>query len=270
MNTGIYSIRQKSTGREYVGSAVNIVKRWKDHRRQATAGRHHSRFLQRAWSKCGSGDFEFRVLLVCARDDLIQYEQACMDGLEPVFNTSPTAGSQLGFKMSDDAKRKMSVAAKRTKNRTGIPHTPESKAKISASRMGKGGGPRTLERRRKISEALTGRKLPEETRKKISESLRGHKQSAETIAKRVKKLRGRKMPEGFGAMISARLKGVKKSPEAVQNLRNAKASLTPEQVREIRTLAGLGVKHREIAQQFGITVNNVSVIKTKQTYAWVT
>jgi group I intron endonuclease len=270
MNTGIYSIRQKSTGREYVGSAVNVTKRWKEHRRQADSGRHHSRFFQRAWSKHGCDDFEFRVLLVCAKHDLIAYEQACLDGLRPAFNVSPTAGSQLGFKMNDEAKRKMSVAAKKNKNFAGHNHTQESRRRISESRKGKGGGLRSPERLRRISEALTGRTLSDETRKKISERLMGHKQSAETIAKRVEKLRGRKMPEGFGETVAKKLRGIKRSAETVQRMRESKSSLSPDQVRKIRALADSGVRHKEIAAQFGITVNNVSIIKTRQTYSWVT
>jgi len=269
VSTGIYAIRHVLTGREYVGSAVNIEKRWKEHVRQATRGKHHSRFFQRSWLKHGAECMEFRVLLLCDKKRLLMYEQACIDGLRPVFNVAPTAGSQLGFKHSDSAKAKMSAAASRTRNFTGHRHSEESRQRISERRKGKGGGARTPERCANISAALTGKTVPEEVRKKISESLSGRTQSAETIEKRMKKLRGRKMPPGFAEAASARMMGKKMSPEALQKMRESRASLSADEVRKIRKMAGDGVKHREIAEKFGITVNNVSVINTRQTYAWV-
>lgn len=173
MASGVYVIEHIATGRRYVGSAVDLVKRWKEHRRQLMQGRHHSRFLQRAWDKCGPEAFSFRVALLCDRVNLLFYEQALIDFYRPEYNSAPTAGSQLGFKMSDEAKAKMSQAAKRTRNFTGHQHSEETKRQISASRKGKVGGPRTPELRAKISAALKGKVCPSERRERISASLSG-------------------------------------------------------------------------------------------------
>lgn len=136
MATGIYVIENTVNGRRYIGSAVNIDKRWKEHRRQLSEGRHHSRFMQREWSKRGQEAFVFRVLLLCDRANLLWYEQALLDAWQPEYNTAPTAGSQLGLKMTDAAKAKMSSAAKRTRNFTGHRHSEASKRRISAAKTG--------------------------------------------------------------------------------------------------------------------------------------
>lgn len=86
------------------------------------------------------------------------YEQAYFDAMSPEYNCAPKAGSQLGFKMPATARAKMSEAAKRTRNFTGRSHSAESRAKISANRKGKGGGPRTDERLKKIAEAMRATK----------------------------------------------------------------------------------------------------------------
>jgi len=173
MASGIYLIENKVNGRKYIGSAVNIDKRWKEHRRQLTEGRHHSRFMQRCWNKHGHESFEFRTLLLCSRDNLLFYEQALLDGWKPEYNTAPTAGSMLGFKMPEDARAKMSEAAKRTRNFTGRKHSCESREKISQSRKGKGGGPMSEERRAKIGAAHKGRVITPCQRAAISAKLTG-------------------------------------------------------------------------------------------------
>jgi group I intron endonuclease len=57
MDAGIYKISHAASGRAYVGSAVNIKKRWATHRHALRTGRHHSQKLQRAWSKYGEAEF---------------------------------------------------------------------------------------------------------------------------------------------------------------------------------------------------------------------
>lgn len=83
--------------------------------------------------------------------------------------------------------------------------TPETRAKMSASAMGKPG-------------TLTGRSPSAETRAKISAALMGHRQSDETRAKKSAAHLGKPMPEGTGTKISAALKGKSKTPEHRANL----------------------------------------------------
>src|SRR5690606_28209515 len=140
-----------ANGRGYVGSAVSLKKRWREHRRQLQDGRHHSRFLQRAWNKYGPLFFRFQVIAYCDRDNLLFYEQRLIDGLKPDYNTSPTAGSQLGYRHTAETRQKMSVSRRRNPSspRKGMTHTAEAKAKISENRKGKGNSGWTQERKDK-------------------------------------------------------------------------------------------------------------------------
>lgn len=257
------------SGRRYIGSAVNIPKRWKEHRRGLQSGKHHSKFMQRCW-RVRPDAFRFEVMLYCARENLLMYEQIMLDGYKPEFNTAPTAGSQLGFRMSDESKGKLSEAAKRTKNFTGHKHSEESRKKISDSRKGKGGDKGwTQERRDRISAALKGRVISHDQRRRISEKLTGSKQSPETIAKRSEKLRGRKMPPGFAEATAARLRGVKLSAEHCVAVGKAKASLTDDQVRSIRSRLESGDRQKPIALDYGVDSSVISEIKNRRSYRWV-
>lgn len=268
MRSGIYAIECKANGRRYIGSAVNIAKRWKEHRRGLDAGTHHSRFLMREWNKRGPDAFIFSVLLYCSRDNLLMYEQACLDGFKPEYNTNPTAGSMSGFRHREDSRKKMSASNNRTGN-PGHKHTQESKQKISENRKGKGGGPRSPERLAKISAALKGRIITAEQRSKISATLMGHKQSPEQIEKRMKKLRGRKMPDGFAAKASERMTGQKLTPCHCQNLGRAKARLSDDQARKVRVDRGNGVTIRQLSKQLNISDSSIKDIVSGKSYGWV-
>lgn len=247
-HSGIYEIRNLENGKRYIGSAVNPPNRKRQHFQSLARGDHHSVSLQRAWNKYGADKFKFIQLIICSKENLITYEQDFIDGYKPEYNIAPKAGSQLGFKMPDSAKKKMSEAAKRTKNFTGHKHSAESRAKISESRKGKGLGSPSLERRAKISAAHKGRVISPEYRAKISATLMGHKQSQEQIAKRIAN-----MPEGH-------YEGVAK----------AKAKLTDDQVRLLRKRIANGESQAKLARDMKVTSNVISRIILGLGYGWVT
>jgi group I intron endonuclease len=198
---GVYAITNKTTNRCYIGGTRIIRKRWHEHKKHATEARHHSRAFQEDWDKYGPQDFEFKVLLWCSPDDLRMYEQACMSRFLSYYNASPSADSQFGLTMPDEARAKMSAAAKRTRNFTGRRHTEESKRRISESRKGKGGGPRT--------------------------------------------------------------------PERLMNISKALASLSEDQVREIRARRKAGEKYKSIAEDYPMTWSGIADV-CNRTYKWVT
>lgn len=159
LNTGIYEIRNAQNGRRYIGSAVNVSKRWREHLRQLDDGNHHNRFMQRCWNKGGGRNvFVFSVILVCRPADLITYEQIAIDSLRPQYNANPKAASMLGFRHSDETKRKLSASAKRTKNFTGRRHSEETKRLISEKKKGVKQYPGVVERRAESMRKHKGRR----------------------------------------------------------------------------------------------------------------
>ncbi len=113
--SGIYTITNLKNHRIYVGSAVLIERRWKTHASMLRRGAHPSKWLQSAWTKHGEEHFLFAIVeYVERREDLIAREQSWIDRLSAFgplgYNLTPRAGSQLGFKMSDEAKAKMARA----------------------------------------------------------------------------------------------------------------------------------------------------------------
>ena len=116
--SGIYAIRHLASGKMYIGSAVNIFKRWGEHRRALTGGEHHSRYLARAWMRYGPDAFVWEILqLIENPADLIRVEQEYLDRFGTWqrmlgYNISPTAGSCLGMKHTPQTRSKMSAIRK--------------------------------------------------------------------------------------------------------------------------------------------------------------
>lgn len=187
-NSGVYQIRNIANGKRYVGSSRALSSRASAHFRKLAAGKHHSLPLQRAWAKYGADSFEFQTMLYCAEDDLLMYEQIVIDGLRPEYNvainaTSPMKGRRLsaesraaisnalrGRALSDAHRIQISQRMRGNKNALGSRLSDSAKALVSAARKGKllsqehreklslakagkPGLPRSMEARRKISEA---------------------------------------------------------------------------------------------------------------------
>ncbi|MCK5613827.1 GIY-YIG nuclease family protein, partial [Candidatus Pacearchaeota archaeon] len=160
MESGIYLIKSKQNGKEYVGSAVNIAKRQYEHLRTLRNGNHKNILLQNHFNKHGEV-LEFSTLEFCETSRLIEREQYYIDSMNPIFNIARIAGSNLGRVASKETLEKMRIA------RTGIKLTEEHKKKISKANTGK---KRSKETKSRIAEIRTGTKRSEATKQKLKES----------------------------------------------------------------------------------------------------
>jgi group I intron endonuclease len=155
MEAGIYSITNTTNGYRYVGSAVNLNKRWNLHRHDLRHGVHGNGHLQHAFDKYGEDAFTFDVLEVCEIPALIPREQWWLDTAQPEYNICRIAGSPLGRACAEATHRKLSKAHK------GIRHSPEACRHMSEAHKGRPNGWKgkrhTEETRRKQSLAHKGR-----------------------------------------------------------------------------------------------------------------
>ena len=176
MTSGIYKITNVVNGKFYIGSAINILRRWGYHEWTLNDGSHPNKYLQSAWVKYGGDNFEFSAIEAVTKNDLSSREQFWIDttnccNREIGYNLRPNADSNRGIKHSKEA------VEKRAAKLRGIPRSEEVKKKISAKNKGR---KLTEERKKQISEFFKGRpstwigrKHTEETKKKISVAQKG-------------------------------------------------------------------------------------------------
>jgi len=238
--SGIYKISSNiHPDRCYVGSAVDLIGRRRDHFEELRNGKHKNSKLQRHYNKYGEDDLEFSILLFCREEELIDTENDFIKNLNPFLNISKTAGSTLGVIPSDETRDKMREAWK-----TRPPVSEETRRKQSKSQSGhrgwnkgwvgwnKGLTKETDERVRIAADNLSkakkgcigwskGKKLKHrslESRQKQSKAMTGRKQTPEHIQKRIVKLIGKpsgmldkKQSKETCDKISKALKGKKKN-----------------------------------------------------------
>lgn len=194
---GVYLITNITSGSRYVGSAVNLRRRWADHWRRLNRGIHDNTHLQNAFDCYGADAFNLRVLEYVERLEdrtaflnlLKDREQHYIDTVGPEYNISQTA-AHPGH----------------------IPHTPERRARMSLLRKGV---PLPLEWRQNLSIAKQGRPLTDAQRAALSEVRRGKPKSAEHKAAIAAAKQGKpKSPEHRAKLSAATRKHVAEHPEA--------------------------------------------------------
>ena len=159
---GVYAIYNKVTGKFYIGSSGTLKERLDGHRSKLRSGKHPIKYLQSSFNKRGEKDFLFKIIKRCPEDVMLEWEQYYINALDPEYNTCKIAGSTSGYKLSQEAKDK-----------------------ISKSKLGKPRPPEVLE---KLRQANIGRKFSEERRREMSIVRKGKLKSTATKLNMSKKI----------------------------------------------------------------------------------
>jgi group I intron endonuclease len=185
---GIYKITNTVNGRFYIGSAVNLARRWTEHQQKLRRGKHANSHLQRSWLAHGGVVFGIEILEhVAALSNLIGREQFWIDRLQASgpagYNLSPTAHSVLGYRHSPETRKRISEA------KAGLPMPPHVAAGLRAANLGR---PLTEAHRAALAAAGKGRKATPEMIAKLSAANLGKKHTPESIEKMAAAKRGLK------------------------------------------------------------------------------
>ncbi|MGM1447547.1 NUMOD3 domain-containing DNA-binding protein [Bacillus cereus group sp. BceL305] len=296
---GVYAILNLNNGKVYIGSSVDVFKRWGDHTRELERGNHHSPRLQNSWDKHGEDAFSFEIIDdVGDKDRLIKQEQYWIDIFKSYddsngYNISHAAKSCLGIERSEEFKegcrwrnlgKKQSEETRQKRSESLKEFYKHNKRKVSfktrmlmSIRM-RGNIP-SEETRRKLSEAgkgrvgsFAGKKLSEEHRRKLSESRRGEKHFNF----------GKEFSDELRKKLSDAHKGIKLSEESIKKLKvtmaerevnkgskNGMAKLDEDKVREIKRLLKEGVGIMDIAEKFNVSRQTISGIKNGRRWAHI-
>lgn len=213
--SGVYCIRCLANGRVYVGSSVDIRKRWREHWGGLNRGDHPNRRLLNAWRKHGPDRFEFAVLEETPAGRLIEREQFHIDRLKAAsrrhgLNISPTAGSPLGVIVAPATRAKISKANRIALNR------PGTRAALSESGRRAWADEKTRKAKVEKTREVVARDSYRETLRESTTRLWGDPEyraklaaiqgSAEYREKMAMAIRGKKRTPEHRAKISAAIK----------------------------------------------------------------
>jgi len=115
---GIYKIVNILNHRIYVGSAINLQRRYAAHISCLKRNKHGNSYLQNDWNKCGPEAFEFHLLeAVEKKQDLLLRETVYIDiyfdNKNMCYNICPVAGNTVGKFHTQQTKEKMLSIAKK-------------------------------------------------------------------------------------------------------------------------------------------------------------
>lgn len=182
MNSGIYIIQCIPTSKVYVGSSIDVYKRFISHKSKLNSNKHANRHLQSAWNKYGESEFSFGILEHVPRELLLDREKHWMD-----FHESMKFGFNLispeRHEVSEETRMRMSDSHK------GVKLSERHIASLSAARKGRvvskehrealsranKGQIVSQEQRDYLSNLFKGRKMSDETKKKMSDARKGDK-----------------------------------------------------------------------------------------------
>ena len=96
-NCGVYCIRCKVNNKAYIGSSVDIKRRWGSHKAELRAGSHYNKQLQEDYNKYGADSFLYTILINCKPQMLLKYENMYI----LLFNTRDKS---LGYNIANAAR----------------------------------------------------------------------------------------------------------------------------------------------------------------------
>jgi len=114
--TGIYRWVNLDSGKSYIGSSANLSTRFKQYfnYNHLSYPKRNLR-IYKALLKYGYSGFRLEILEYCYLEILLEREQFYFDTLNPEYNILKVAGSPLGYRHSEAAKKLISIASKNRK-----------------------------------------------------------------------------------------------------------------------------------------------------------
>jgi len=252
--SGIYQIINIVTCKKYIGSAIDIDVRWKNHKKSCRSRIHENSYFQNAWNKYGEQSFQFQVLEKCEKEKLLEREQYWLDFYKSYernngYNICCVAGSSLGIKRSEETRKKISVAKKGwVSPMRGTKMTNEMKKKLSEAHKGIQAG------EKHPAAILTWEKVREIRQKYLTGSY-----SYNTLAKEydVEK-------HVVGFVVTNK---TWKEKDHIEIKREKREKLNWDIIREIRNKYEIGnYFQRELSKEYNISLSNISRIVNNITW----
>lgn len=114
MKQGIYKISCSEETTVYIGSSIQIEKRWKEHKRRLNTNKHHNINLQEAWNAYGDEAFIFEILEeTTTKEELVLGEQKWLDKYaHDCYNASLLAFNPMA---NPEVAKRQAISMRKTK-----------------------------------------------------------------------------------------------------------------------------------------------------------
>jgi group I intron endonuclease len=227
----IYVIENKVNGGIYVGKTKDMKRRWGQHVKSSLHESPKTK-LQRAMKKYGVENFEMRV--VDESDDekhaLNVLERSWIRKLKDegrdVYNLTEGGEGNVGYVPTPETRKKLSLALKGNVSRLGMPHSEETKRKLSNIHRGR---KFTDEHKKKLSEARRKRpkvvKEPSNMKPQKQRKPMNRRPMSEAAKQKLREVNtGKTVSEAARKKISEKLAGRPKPPRSKEHCEKLSAA----------------------------------------------
>ena len=158
--SGIYCIENLINNKKYIGQSVDIDNRWRHHKTELNSGTHFNDYLQKSWNKYGESNFFFYILELCDASQLDCREVYYID----LYNTlRRDKGYNLTSGGTDNKIYSDETRRKISSALKGHEVSEESRTKISINHADVSGS----------NNGMYGRKHSEEAKQRVSQANKG-------------------------------------------------------------------------------------------------
>nr|YP_009568462.1 GIY-YIG intron encoded protein [Drechslerella brochopaga]QBL02543.1 GIY-YIG intron encoded protein [Drechslerella brochopaga] len=105
--------KHKISNKTYVGSAIDLNKRFKDYLSPSYLAKEllkHNNIIYKALLKYGYDKFDLEILEYCDKNSILKREQYYIDKIKPLYNICTVAGSSLGRITTLETREKLKAA----------------------------------------------------------------------------------------------------------------------------------------------------------------
>lgn len=253
LNSGVYFIKNLVNKKIYIGSSKDVPQRIDYHKRKLDKDKHENEYLQNAWNKYGSENFQFIFRISCDPKYRLELEQRLIDFYECYKRDIGYNLEKCVYKteVREETKRKISQGLKEYYKNNEHPTTNKSVSQ---------------ELRDHLSEINTGEKHPQY----------GTKRDERTKEKISNALEGRKRPNLSGE--DHPMYGKSHSKEAIKKMREAHdkrgeemscSKLKKRDVKQIKKRIKGNETYKEIADDYSVSESNIAEIARGSTWTHV-
>ena len=263
IKSGIYSITCKVNNKVYIGSSINIAKRWREHLSLLRSDKHPNQYLQHTFTKYGEESFSFSIVVGCEPEMLLIEEEKQIkiyNSFNDGFNLveTPTT-NMLGYKHTEETLKKMSVAKKGKRSSTA--KFDDKTIEDIRGKFFNGERVSALAKEYGIVRQTIGRIVYLKSYQDVPVST----EYREMLSNLKEAKENGKHPRSKGWNHSEEF--VERFRKAVSKSRAAdKRALTPEQIRDIRYRAQQGETYKVLSAEFGVNQMSISKIVRRLTY----
>lgn len=187
---GIYIIKNTINNKCYIGKAIDVNDRMKDHKYLLEDNKHTNKHLQASWNKYGAENFTFNLLEACdnlSSTELKEKEKHYIKQYKSnnyQFGYNKTSGGEGGSDFTEETKQRISQSLKGRKKKPSSQKTinrrneTRKEYNVPGSMTGKEPWNKGLTKEnnetiKQISQKTKGITRSEETKQKMRESFKG-------------------------------------------------------------------------------------------------